>query len=161
SGPVDAPFMFERDDPAKFLLSLSGLDLPRNHEGAALIADPRNDSYLFISQLHVAFARLHNRSVDEHRRAGVEESRLFEGARRSTISRYRQIVLHEFLPLVIASSLTAELIENGTRFFVVGPDGPRVPVEFAAAAYRYGHAQVRPRYQVNAHFGPVPVFPDL
>jgi hypothetical protein len=28
-------------------------------------------------------------------------------------------------------------------------------------AYRFGHAQIRDRYQVNEHFGPCPVFPDL
>ena len=38
---------------------------------------------------------------------------------------------------------------------------PYIPFEFADAAYRYGHAQIRDRYQVNEQFGPCPVFPDL
>jgi hypothetical protein len=38
---------------------------------------------------------------------------------------------------------------------------PYIPFEFADAAYRYGHSQIRDRYQVNERFGPCPVFPDL
>jgi hypothetical protein len=33
--------------------------------------------------------------------------------------------------------------------------------EFVDAAYRYGHAQIRHRYQLNVHTEPVPLFPDL
>jgi hypothetical protein len=40
-------------------------------------------------------------------------------------------------------------------------DAPYIPFEFADAAYRYGHSQVRDTYRVNRDFGPVPVFPDL
>ena len=40
-------------------------------------------------------------------------------------------------------------------------DDPAIPFALADAAYRYGHAQIRARYQVNEHFGPCPVFPDL
>jgi hypothetical protein len=40
-------------------------------------------------------------------------------------------------------------------------DDPFIPFEFADAAYRYGHSQVRDAYRVNREFGPVPVFPDL
>ena len=40
-------------------------------------------------------------------------------------------------------------------------DDPFIPFEFADAAYRYGHSQVRDAYRVNRELGPVPVFPDL
>jgi hypothetical protein len=36
-----------------------------------------------------------------------------------------------------------------------------IPLEFADAAYRYGHAQIRHRYHLNLHTDPVPLFPDL
>jgi hypothetical protein len=36
-----------------------------------------------------------------------------------------------------------------------------IPLEFADAAYRYGHSQVRHRYRVNDTGGAVPIFPDL
>ena len=40
-------------------------------------------------------------------------------------------------------------------------EAPYIPFEFADAAYRYGHSQIRDTYRVNRDFGPVPVFPDL
>jgi len=160
-GPIGAPYLFDRHDPAKLLLSSSGVDVPRNREGIALIGDARNDSHLLVSQMHVAFATLHNRFVDELRSAGCGEQELFDDARRSTVWHYQHILLREFLPQVVGRSLAAELIEDGPRFFRVSRDEPHVPLEFAAAAYRYGHAQIRELYQVNPHYGPVPLFPDL
>ena len=51
NGPVGAPYLYAADDPAKLLLAPSGIDVPRNHEGIALIGDPRNDAHLFTSQM--------------------------------------------------------------------------------------------------------------
>lgn len=45
-GPTGHPFLYQRDDPAKFLLGLDEADLQRNVEGTAIIGDPRNDSAL-------------------------------------------------------------------------------------------------------------------
>ena len=62
-GPAGSPYLYRRDDPAK-LLERDG-DVPRNHEGLALIGDPRNDTHVFMSQLQLAFIRAHNRLADE------------------------------------------------------------------------------------------------
>jgi hypothetical protein len=35
-GPIGSPFLFRRDDPAKFLLGLNGADVQRNVEGIAV-----------------------------------------------------------------------------------------------------------------------------
>jgi hypothetical protein len=43
AGPVGSPYLYSNHDPAKLLLSPMGGDVPRNHEGIALIGDPRND----------------------------------------------------------------------------------------------------------------------
>src|SRR5712664_24813 len=48
-GPVGHPFLFRRDDRAKFLLGVAGADVPRNVEGIAIIGDPRNDSHMLMS----------------------------------------------------------------------------------------------------------------
>jgi Animal haem peroxidase len=160
AGPVGSPYLYGKDDPAKLLLSPSGSDVPRNHEGIALIGDPRNDVHLFTSQMLVAFIRLHNRLADPLRDDGVAEQDVFEQARRAATWHYQHVILREFLPSLIGAQLTAELLEDGPRLY--RPDGdPYIPFEFADAAYRYGHAQIRDRYQVNPHFGPCPVFPDL
>ena len=38
-GPVGHPFLYRRDDPAKFLLGVDDADVPRNSEGIAIISD--------------------------------------------------------------------------------------------------------------------------
>jgi Animal haem peroxidase len=160
SGPVGSPYLYSKDDPAKLLRSPSGTDVPRNHEGIALIGDPRNDVHLFLSQMLVAFIALHNRLVDRLRDDGVAEGDVFEEARRAATWHYQHVILREFLPSLIGAQLTAELLDDGRRLYRV--DGEAyIPFEFADAAYRYGHAQIRDRYQVNERFGPCPVFPDL
>jgi hypothetical protein len=156
-GPVGAPYLYSSDDPAKLLLN--GADVPRNHEGIALIGDPRNDVHLFTSQMQVAFIELHNRLVDRLRDDGVEHD-VFGEARRAATWHYQHVILREFLPGLIGAELAAELLEHGPRLYRLDGD-PYIPFEFADAGYRYGHAQIRDRYQVNANFGPCPLFGDL
>ena len=160
AGPVGSPYLYGKDDPAKFLLSPSGSDVPRNHEGIALIGDPRNDVHLFTSQMVVAFIQLHNRLVDRLRDDGVTDQDVFEEARRAATWHYQHVILREFLPGLIGAPLSAELLDRGPQLYRLDGD-PYIPFEFADAAYRYGHAQIRDRYQVNPGFGPCPVFPDL
>ena len=160
AGPVGMPYLYRTDDPAKLLLSTKGSDVPRNQEGIALIGDPRNDVHLFTSQMSVAFIGLHNRLVDRLRDDGVAEQDLFDEARRATTWHYQHVILREFLPGLIGPELAADLLARGPRLYRPAAD-PYIPLEFADAAYRYGHAQIRDRYQVNARFGPCPLFPDL
>jgi hypothetical protein len=159
-GPVGMPYLYRTDDPAKLLLSPSGSDVPRNQEGIALVGDPRNDVHLFTSQMVVAFIHLHNRLVDRLRHDGIAERDVFAEARRATTWHYQHVILRELLPGLIGSTLTAQMLATGPQLYRIRDD-PYIPVEFADAAYRYGHAQIRDRYQVNERFGPVPVFPDL
>lgn len=160
AGPVGSPYLFERDDPALLLLGADGNDVPRNHQGIAVIGDPRNDVHLFMNQIQVAFLRMHNRLVGRLREDGVADSDVFEEARRAATWHYQHVILHEFLPLLVGSQLTDSLLEGGAKSYRTNGQ-PFIPFEFADAAYRYGHSQIRQRYQVNSSFGPVPVFPDL
>ena len=160
AGPVGSPYLFQKDDPAKLLLGEGGHDVPRNHEGIALLGDQRNDTHLFMSQMQVAFIKTHNRIVDRLREDGVEETEIFDGARRATTWHYQWVILRDFLPQLVGAELTSELLESGPEVYTPGDD-PFIPFEFADAAYRYGHSQVRDAYAVNRDFGPVPVFPDL
>jgi hypothetical protein len=75
-GPTGHPFLYQRDDPAKFLLGLDGTDLQRNAEGIALIGDPRNDSHMLMSQLHLAMLKAHNAFVDEVRLTAAANDRV-------------------------------------------------------------------------------------
>jgi hypothetical protein len=104
---------------------------------------------------------MHNRLVDRLRDDGVAETDLFAEARRAAVWHHQHVILREFLPGLIGAELTAELLDHGPRLYRIDEDDPYIPFEFADAAFRYGHAQIRAHYQINADFGPCPVFPDL
>jgi hypothetical protein len=159
-GPVGSPYLYQRDDPAKLLLGEGGNDVPRNPEGLALIGDPRNDVHIFVNQLHVAFLRAHNLIVDRLREDRVPEAEMFEEARRATMWHYQWILLRDYLPGLIGEELATELAEEGPRYYALGGE-PYIPFEFADAAFRYGHSQIRHRYRINEHTDEVPMFPDL
>ena len=159
-GPTGHPFLYQRDDPAKFLLGLDGADLQRNAEGIAIIGDPRNDSHMLMSQLHLAMLKAHNAFVDEARLSGIAADRVFDEAARQLRWHYQWIVLNEFLPALVGQSLVDQVLREGPQWFRPGHGG-FIPLEFADAAYRYGHSQIRHRYRLNSQTDPVPLFPDL
>jgi hypothetical protein len=163
AGPSGEPYLYDLDDPDKFLLGLNELgelnDLPRNRQGRALVGDPRNDVHLIIAQLHLAFLKFHNRVVDLLREQGTPAESVFNEARRLVRWHYQWIVAHEFLPLSVGETLMENLLENGPRFYSFDQE-PFIPVEFADAAYRFGHSQIRNRYTLNARGATGNVFPD-
>jgi Animal haem peroxidase len=159
-GPTGHPFLYQRDDPAKFLIGLDGTDIQRNAEGTAIIGDPRNDSHMLISQLHLAVLKAHNAFVDDARRAGVPEGCVFDEAARQLRWHYQWIVLYEFLPALVGPAIADQVLKEGPRYYRPGRDA-FIPLEFADAAYRYGHSQIRHRYHLNLQSNPVPLFPDL
>jgi hypothetical protein len=163
-GPVANPYLYSRHDPASLLLGINdrgeAADLPRNPEGIALAGDPRQDVHGLISQMQVGMIRAHNRLVDRLRADGVPEADLFDEARRSLTWHYQWVVLHDFLPATIGEPRTARLLEAGPRFF--SRDGTvAIPLEFADAAYRYGHSQMRHAYRVQQDGPLLTIFPDL
>jgi hypothetical protein len=159
-GPTGHPFLFQRDDPAKFLLGFDGADVQRNADGIAIIGDPRNDSHTLISQLHLAMLKAHNAFVDEARLNGTPADGVFETAARNLRWHHQWIILHEFLPALVGQTLAEQVLQEGPRWFRPN-HGVFIPLEFADAAYRYGHAQIRHRYRLNLQTDLVPLFPDL
>src|SRR3989449_4636146 len=158
------PFLFSRKAPAKMLLPRNHNGLaaarPRNQEGIALVGDPRQDVHLLISQMHVAMLKAHNRLVDRLREDGVSEADLVAEARRALTWHYQWIVLYDFLPTTIGEERTQRLLRDGPRFFK--PAGAvSIPFEFADAAFRYGHSQMRQAYRVQPDGDDLILFPDL
>ena len=127
-------------------------DLPREprnpgnieHDRAALIGDPRNDENTIISQLHVAFLKAHNALVDE----GLS----FEEARRVLRQHYQHIVIDDFLKRIAEPAIVDDVVTNGNRWFDPLGEPFFMPLEFAAAGYRFGHSMVRAAYNFNLNF---------
>jgi hypothetical protein len=157
AGP-GSPYLYARDDPASFLLGEN--DVPRNAEGIALLGDARNDVHVLVSQLHVAFLRFHNLVVSRLREDGVPETDLFIEARRATIWHYQWVIVHDFLRRLVGSELVGEVLSTGPRHYRADGE-PFIPFEFADAAYRYGHSQMRETYRLNGMGEPVTLFPGL
>ena len=160
SGPVDRPYLMQRAAPARLLVggTPDAPDLPRNQEGVALLGDPRNDVHALISQLHVRMLGVHN--AIEAQLEGVAAEDRFAAVRQQLRWHYQWAVLHEYLDLTVGAELAAEVRTEGPRWFT--PEGPvRLPVEFADAAFRYGHGQVRERYQLQPGGPGICLFPDL
>jgi hypothetical protein len=104
-GPMEDTQLYERDR-TKLRVESGGLfeDLPRASDGTAIIADPRNDENMMIAGLQVAMLKFHNRIVDALRDGMRSDDRrnVFAEARRLATWHYQWIIVHEFLPAIVA-----------------------------------------------------------
>lgn len=145
-GPQGQPFLYDKDNPFRFLLSSDGNDLSRNRQEIALIGDPRNDENIIVSQLHLLFAKFHNKVFNDHTDAALSLRERFETAQKLVRWHYQWIVLREFLPRTVGSNTIEGVLEEMPFRFEAEPF---MPLEFSVAAYRFGHSQVRPGYLIN------------
>jgi hypothetical protein len=151
AGYVAQQELYDATDPIKLRIESGGLfeDVPRRADGAAILADPRNDEHIIIAGLHAAFIRLHNACVDRVRASGTHvPSVAFAQARRLVTWHYQWIVVHEFLPQICGHARVRAALRH-RRLFRPRRGQAQIPVEFQAAAYRMGHSMVRPSYRVN------------
>lgn len=164
-GPMASPYLYDQEDPVKLLVGHNpGVDqepedLPRNQQGRAIVTDPRNDVHVIVSQLHLAFIHFHNAVIDRLRAEFFPGGDLFTEAQRLTRWHYQWVVVEDFLRRLVGSDIVDDiLVVDSTgartvelRFFrwEDEPFIPFIPVEFSAAAFRFGHSQVRSRYRLN------------
>lgn len=170
SGPVVQPHLYQREDPDLFEIGCAKAfkigphsdeilpdigkqaDLPRGWNRFALIADPRNDENFIVAQLHLAFLFFHNKIVtwlgedSSHRQAPLRKT-VFVEARDLAIRHYQWVLLHDFLPRIAGQEMIESVTKQGS---ILARSGRLfMPVEFSAAAYRFGHSMLRPQYNIN------------
>jgi hypothetical protein len=178
-GPAYEPQFYDPEYTDKLLVknNVNGVeDMPRDSLGKAIIPEARNDENLIIVQLHKAVAKFHNRIVEYARAQGMRREWVFETARRLTRWHYQWAVIHDFLPRFVGDELVGPNgavykevagkppVINLTYYKPTNREGrPFMPVEFAVAAYRFGHSLIRPFYIINGSgivdvFGPADGF---
>ena len=142
-------------------------DVPRvpNGDGSysALLGDPRNDENLVIAGLHCAHILFYNRLLDElaeHDLARFPAARPYAAdagnnyvafllAREVTLWHYQWLLVNEHLPQIAGQAVVNDVLANGNRFYRPPAGDGFMPIEFGAAAYRFGHSMVRPSYRAN------------
>lgn len=167
-GPEVSPHLFDQTKEGRMLFGrpdgeggapANDMDLPRNRQGRALIGDPRNDENLFVSQVHGRrFIAEHNKLIDD----GNME---FAEARETMIERYHTEIVEDFLPDVVNEDVLAPFLSWLKGDTPAPTDGnvtwdliPDMPVEFSAAAYRFGHSMVRQSYVLKTNGDPEDIF---
>ncbi len=166
-GPDDQPYMF---DGKRFRLGRSLLeldqpsarrDLPRYEDPEApsrakraLIGDKRNDENVIVSQLHSTMLQFHNRLAD------LDPSLTFEDVQQLVRWHYQWIVVNDYLVRICGAEVVDEILPHRNEPMPAWEKEPRLrfykprndafmPIEFSAAAYRFGHSMVRPIYRLN------------
>ncbi len=153
----------------KLLIGNGGVheDVPRvaNGDGTytAVLGDPRNDENLIIAGLHCAHVLFYNRVLDElaqHNLSRFPAARnwtadrslgylAFLLAREVTLWHYQWLLVNEHLPQIVGQALVDDILAHGNRFYRPPAHDGFMPIEFGAAAYRFGHSMVRPSYRAN------------
>jgi hypothetical protein len=131
----------------------------------ALVADPRNDDHAVMSQLTALFALLHNGLIDIIRRHEGNTGpngqfsaayKRFLCARGALTAIYHNIIRNDLMRRVLHPAIHASYCGPDPHFI----DRPEpasdaaigdweIPLEFSHGAFRFGHAMVRPEYQIN------------
>ena len=166
-GPDDQPYMYvdrkfrlgaplqEQDKPSK------RRDLPRYVDvedparpQRALIGDKRNDENVIVSQLHDSMLQFHNKLADIHQTSPFSE------IQRLVRWHYQWIVVNDYLKIICGPEVIDEILPHRNKqcpawekalrlHFYKWRHDAFMPVEFSAAAFRFGHSMVRPIYRLN------------
>lgn len=144
-GPDESPDLY---DGFRLRVESGGLfeDVPRDDAGLAILGDDRNDENLMLSGVHAAFLMFHNAVLDDVS-TGTPAADDFERARQMVRHHYQWIVVNEVLPQFVGQSMVDDIVANGRQVYTSDP--AQIPLEFQAAAYRFGHSMIRPSYRAN------------
>jgi hypothetical protein len=82
---------------------------------------------------------------------------------------YQWVVLNDFLPTIVSAKVMRNVVPHVHKKTTIVEDRPTLeffhcrdeafmPLEFSAAAYRFGHSMVRPGYRLSETIGPLAIF---
>jgi hypothetical protein len=167
-GPADQPYLYKGPERVHFALGKpignagdNKVDLPRVDHGEgdrfALIGDKRNDENKIVSQIQSLFLQFHNKVFDKVVAGfpNLDKDSAFGEAQRIVRWTYQWIVLNDYLKRICDPEIYGTMqpdvkVHKGPKLnFYHSHDDGFIPVEFAAAAYRFGHSMVRPSYKLN------------
>jgi hypothetical protein len=151
-GPSADPQLYDPANPGMLLIggTPDEPDLPRAADGTAYLGDPRNDENLIVAQIQLSFLKLHN--------SFIAAGQSFTQAQQSTRWHFQWVIVNDFLPRIVGQDLVASMLlpgKKGTiavdnRFYKpTNPGRPMMPIEYSAAAYRFGHSMIRAEYEVH------------
>jgi Animal haem peroxidase len=118
--------------------------------GVAVLVENRNDENLIIAQIHIAFQKFHNHYINQ----GLS----FRAAQQQVRWHWQWILVNEYLPTIVGQDVVNRFLTRDrqgrprVRFEFYQPGNsnrPMMPIEFAVAAFRFGHSQVRNFYAVG------------
>ena len=140
-------------------------DVPRAANGdgtfTALLGDPRNDENVMVAGLHCAHILFYNRvlsELDSFSLGAFPSARSADRshpyarylvAREITLWHYQWLLVNEHLPQIAGQAVVSDVLASGNRFYRPAAGDAFMPIEFGAAAYRFGHSMVRPSYRAN------------
>ncbi|MEL6570732.1 MAG: peroxidase family protein [Pseudomonadota bacterium] len=152
-------FIFEMTEPSQGQ-GRSGeslpFDLPRTDDGRVLIPDDRNDENLIVGQMHLAWMKFHNAVVSKLKSQDLNlaDDQAFQDARTLVTQHYQHIVLFDFLKRICDPKVHQTVVAKQKPHYCAPTAGEAVemPLEFAAAAFRFGHTMIRQLYNWNVNF---------
>ena len=184
-GPDDQPYLYEDKGDDGLCVRLGKpldastapvqttqdiLRLKSGNSHPAILGDKRNDENRIVAQIQGLMIRFHNRVIGD--KALISDFGGYPDDPRSRFRtavdivrwHYQWLVLNDFLPRVLDKNVLAKVRNAGgapnlENYEKSAARWAYIPVEFAGAAYRFGHSMVRPSYTLNMTAGANPKKP--